>query len=262
MRRMLFALLLAFSVCGSAQAQEQVANFTLLYDLDATAITYCRVTNLNGDPFGLPIDVAIGDGKLKTSGSSTTVVDNTTSTGVFRDAAVGDVIVAKTGVDATKYGVIVAKASSSSITIHSARNWSAGYRFGLLRTTCGTAATDGWIDIPSGYEDRTIGFHLQQISGVTGGIDYRIECKNGYQGADPNPVYPGSSSATCGGGTNASGFCNFTTAGITTGNLDVVVSEAHRSCRVGLLIHTSESAEAAEADNERITIGLHLSKAK
>jgi len=256
MKRALITALFLILGALPLHAEEQVANFFLLYDLDATSITYCRVVNLNGDPFGGPITVTLG--KLKTSGSSTTVVDETASTNVFASAAVGDIIVANTGDETTKYGVITAKASDASLTIHAARDWSAGYKFGLLRPTCGTAATSGWIDFPAKYENKVIGFHLKQISGVTGGIDMRVECKGGYPDAAANPVYPASSSSTCGGGTNASGFCNFTTAGITTGNLDVMVDEAHRSCRVGLLIHTSETAEAVEADNERITVGLTL----
>lgn len=259
MKRALTLFLIVAALMGvtvPVHAEEQVANFFLLYDLDATAITYCRVTNLNGDPFGLPITVTLG--KLKTSGSSVTVVDETASTNVFAAVAVGDILVVNTGVETTKYGVVVAKGSDASLTIHAAQNWSAGYTFGILRPACGTAATSGWIDLPSKYENKVIGFHLKQINGVTGGIDLRVECKGGYADAAPNPVYPSSSTATCGGGTNASGFCNFTTAGITTGNLDVQVDEAHRSCRVGLLIHTSETAESVEADNERITVGLTL----
>lgn len=253
----LFLIVAAFlGVTVPVHAEESVANFFLLYDLDATAITYCRVTNLNGDPFAGPITVTAG--KLTTSGSSATVTESVVGSNPFLAVATGDIIVASTGDEATKYGVVVAKASAASITIHTARDWSAGYNFGILRPACGTAATSGWIDIPAGFENKVIGFHLVQINGVTGGIDLRVECKGGYAGAQPNPVYPASSSSTCGGGTNASGFCNFTTAGITTGNLDVMVDETHRSCRVGLLIHTSESAEAVEADNERITIGLQL----
>lgn len=257
MKRTLYALL--FALCAfvaPVHAEEQVANFFLLYDLDATSITYCRVANLNGDPFGGPVTVALG--KLKTSGSSATVVENTASSNPFLAIAIGDIIVANTGDETTKYGVVIAKASNASLTIHAARDWSAGYNFGILRPACGTAATSGWIDFPAGFENKLIGFHLKQISGVTGGIDMRVECKNGYPDAAPDPVYPSSSTATCGGGTNASGFCNFTTAGITTGNVEVMVDESHRSCRVGLLIHTSETAETLESDNERITVGLQL----
>ena len=256
MKRALITALFLIAFAIPVRAEEQVANFFLLYDLDATSITYCRVTNLNGDPFGGPILVTAG--KLDTSGSSATVVEETVGSNPFAAVAVGDILVASTGDEATKYGVVTAKASSASLTIHTARDWSAGYTFGILRPACGTASTSGWIDIPSGYENKVVGFHLKQINGVTGGIDVRLECKGGYPDAAPNPVYPSSSTATCGGGTNASGFCNFTTAGITTGNLDIMIDEAHRSCRVGLLIHTSETAESVEADNERITVGLTL----
>jgi len=256
MKRALITALFLILGALPVHAEEQVANYFLLYDLDATSITYCRVTNLNGDPFGQPITVTAG--RLDSSGSSTTIVEETVGTNPFLAVAVGDILVANTGDEATKYGVVTAKASAASITIHSARDWSAGYSFGILRPACGTAATSGWIDLPAKYENKVIGFHLTQISGVTGGIDFRVECKGGYPNAQPNPVYPSSATATCGGGTNASGFCNFTTAGITTGNLDVMVDEAHRSCRVGLLIHTSETAETVEADNERITVGLTL----
>ena len=255
MRRVITALFLAALFVPSVRAEERVANYALLYDLDSTSIIYCRVTGENGDPFGGPIRA---DQKLKTSGSSATVVSNTASSSAFLLVSVGDILVVDTGVGTTQRRIVTAKASDDSLTVNAAVDWSAGYKFGFLKQACGSTATDGWIDFPAGYDQKLISFHLTQINGVTGGIDMRVECKGGEQDAQPRRVYPTTTSTDCGGGTSAGGFCNFTTAGITTGDFDVLVVEPRRACRVGLLIHTSETAESVEADNERITIGLML----
>lgn len=255
-RASIIAAFIAALFVPSVHAEEKVANFALLYDLDSTSIIYCRVTGANGEALDAqPIPAPT---RLKTSGSSTTVVSETASSGAFKFVGVGDILVVNTGVATTQRRIVVAKASDDSLTVNAAVNWSAGYNFGSLVQTCGTAATDGWIDFPPGYDEKLITFHLGQIAGVTGGIDMRVECKNREQDAQPRRVYPTTTSTDCGGGTSASGFCNFTAAGITTGDFDVYVVEPRGSCRVGMLIHTSETAEAAEADNERITIGLTL----
>jgi hypothetical protein len=255
MRRTIAALFLAALLAPSLRADEKVANFALLYDLDSTSIIYCRVTGENGDPFGTPIRATQ---RLKTSGSSATVVSNVASSGAFALVSVGQILVVDTGVQTTQTRVVTAKASADSITVNAAVDWSAGFGFGFVNQTCGSTAADGWINMDDRFDERTIHFHLGQINGVTGGIDVRVECKDGFLDAQPIRVYPTTSSTDCGGGTTAGGFCNFTTAGITTGDVDIQVVEPHRACRVGMLIHTSETAESVEADNERITIGLTL----
>lgn len=260
MRRTLAALLAALTLLmgGSAHAQERVANFALLYDLDSTDPLYCRVTGENGDAFAGPIPVAA---RLITDGSNATVTELTSGTNPFVGIAVNDVLVVNTGDDTTKFGVVTAKASDASLTIHTARNWDnsdAGYKFGYLKTSCGTSATSGWIEIPAGFTERNITLQIDQEDGITGGINVRWECKDGYQNAKAIRVYPTTSSTDCGSGTLSSGYCNYTAETSTTGGFTVQVVEPRRSCRVSLDIGTSETAESQESHNERITVGLHL----
>lgn len=237
----------------SARAQEATAaNFALRYDLDSTSLTYPRVMGQNG-AFGGSI---AGQAPIKTTGSNVAVTAVSAGSNPFASVAIDDVVVVDRGNGVTDVRVVVAKTDADTIEVDTAVDWSAGFSFRWLDTQTGTGDGDGWIKV-SGFANRMITFQLEQVSGVTGGIDTRLECRGGAVGAKSTIVWPGSNATaqTCGAGTLASGFCNFTAAGIASHTAILLnLEEAWLQCRFGLKINTSDAAEAAEANKERITI--------
>src|SRR5688572_20371902 len=88
----------------------------------------------------------------------------------------------------------------------------------------------------------TVGFGYNQ--GDLGSLNMRVECRvNTISAGLPVIVYPGEAD-TCGvGGTLASGYCNFVTAGETT-RLQIDVYGHWDQCRVGLAYLTSDTSDA------------------
>ena len=244
---LLTVLLSALTGAAFAQSTHRTANFSYNYNLDATSLTYCVLNGQGGTPFGGPIT---GPGGI-TAATSTTA----TSSGAFTDLAVGDVITVKlASTNITNIRVVRAKASSSSITLDTAATWTSA-AFSYLKLSCGTGDTDGWIST-SGLSVKGITWILNQISGVTGGIDIRLECLPDGLGSKPIIAWPGASvTADCGPGTLSGGYCNYTTAGITTGRIQFTIPRdvACGAVRIGQKINTADAAETTEADREEIT---------
>jgi hypothetical protein len=242
-------------------AETKTAQFSYRWDADSTTMTYPKMVGVGGNPWN-PGGI-LGTARIKTTGSSTTVAAVTAGQNPFANLGVDDVIMVTrstgTGAGTSDRRVIVAKASADSVTVDVAVNWdqTTGFVFTWLDFQSGTGDTAGWIDA-TGYATKTITFQLEQISGVGSGIDVRWECRGQGIGALPNPVHPGSSAgASCGPGTLASQFCNFTTAGATTGRFSVSIPPDVSNCaqvRIGVAIGTSDAAEAVEGDKERITM--------
>jgi hypothetical protein len=241
------------------------ANFSYRKDYDSTSLTFCRLVGQNSNPRGGPI---AGTARIKTVGSSVTVTAVTAGQLPFAALGVDDVIlVSRPGANAADYRVIATKTDGDNITVDVAVDWSAsatGFEFRWLDDQCGTTDNDGWIET-AGNGTKNVKFMLEQISGVTGGIDFDIECRGGGVeaaagiGSTPTPmiVHPGAS-GSCAPGTSAGGFCNFTTAGKVSGRIQVAIPPwvTCDAVRVGVAIHTSDAAEPTEADKERITITL------
>jgi hypothetical protein len=242
-------VLLAFLIPSLSWAEVNEANFSLVYELDATAITYCRVTGKNGDPFGGPI---AGIKKITTSGSSATTTEVTTDDLPFADLAVGDILFVDpgTGASGVLTRVITAKASGASITVNAAWNLSAtgGYSFRWLKNNCGTTATDGWIDV--GNSSRlAITIQVDQYT-VTGGINFQVQCRKGFVGSLPEQIWPSCTTGACNTVQNYA-----STAGITS-RTTIYTEAPFASCRVGQYIHTSDDGSDTTTDAEQITIGL------
>lgn len=253
-RRFLLLFLALLAVPVSAQSV-RVANYAARYDLDAAALTYCRVTGANGDPYA---GVRSGGGKLiETSGSSTTVTAVTALSVPFANLGVDDIIFVRTSTTNVDMRVIAAKASGDSITIDTAVDWSAGdgFQFTWFDTVCGTAATDGWIDVSGLSGDKIISISWDQGDLATG-LLWQIECQT--PGLDPraNKVYPGES-ADCGGGTLTSGQCLIAVAdmGTTAARVSVLIPEQEGSCRVGILRSGNDTADTT-TNREQISIAV------
>lgn len=266
--RVLLALLMVSSCpIVPAHAEMYGANFTYRYDIDSTTMTYCKVVGANDQPWNKGSWQLVGLAPIKTTGSSVTVNAVTAGRNPFDPVSAKDIIiVARGGATAPDLRVVQSKASADQITVQTAVNWdtTAGFSFKYLRTVCGTTDADGWIDMQTvGPGPKNVTFLLEQISGVTGGIDMHIQCRGSALGDLPNTVHPGAA-GSCSPGTSAGGFCNFTAAGLTTGRLAVAIPDSIVCplLRVGIKINTSETAETVEADNERITITVNAEQSK
>jgi hypothetical protein len=222
-----------------------VANFMILYDLDATAVTYCRMIGQLGSPFGGTI---AGPTQIVTAGSSTTV----TGTGAFAQVAVDDVIIisrpAPTATGIPDVRVVTARASADSITVDSAITLTSGFNFRYLKTQCGTTASDGWIDV-SAKALKTFTFSWSQ--GDADAVDVKIQCKHRGVDAPIEELYPGSAGTACGAGTAVAGYCHFATVGVTA-NLTIADAWPWEMCRMGVKITTVDASDVAAA-RERVT---------
>lgn len=251
------ALLLAAPAAARAQGTA-TANFAIRYDLDSTTLIYPRVLG-QSSPFTGSIDGRVA---IKTAGSNTTVDADTASTNPFTNVFTDDVLVVDRGLSAQPdIRTVVARASADSVTIDTAVDWTGGRQFRWYDTQAGSAEGDGWINV-SGWLNRQITFYLEQISGVTGGINTRLECRSAGVNAKPVIAWPGAAAtaAACGAGTLVGGFCNFTVAGVTSGTAILLNPEERwAQCRFGLKIGTSDAAETVEGDKERITITFDAS---
>lgn len=252
-RLFLFALLLC-AVSASAQDQ-RTARWLTKYDLDASDLTYCVVTGVDGSAFGAPMT---GPALVETSGSSTTVTAVTASTNPFAEVSVKDIIMAKPspGLETVNVVTVTAKASADSITVDTAVDWSAGSGlvFQWLKVTCGTGAENGWIDV-SGFSFYTM--EVQYNQGDLDGFDVQWECRESAIGSLANKVWPPTTTtdtSVCGGGTLTTGFCRFTTPGATA-RLAVGSEFPWTECRVGIKFQSADASEAT-TDLESITASL------
>ena len=242
MRRRLLTLL-AFLLPALCEAQQiRSANFTYLYDLDATAITYCRLEGVDGNPFGA---AKAGPANIKTTGSSATVAAVTAGTSPFANVAVTDVIEAVTTDGVRNLRVVIARADADSITVNSAWNLGTSVPFGYRSTVCGTAATSGMIDV-SNYQNRSIVFSMPQVD-ATGGIDVRVECKDPGIGSNWVQVFPACTTGSC------ATVQNYATAGLASAT-KVVIPEPTAFCRVGMLIHTADDGDDLTTHTEQLTV--------
>ena len=246
-------LLLSFlflAVTGAYGQESNFANFNVAYDVDSTSATYCRVLGANGNPYGPPIQ---GQAQIETVGSNTTVTAVTASTVPFALLDVGDVVFVRYPTGSTDTRIIIAKASGDSVTVNSAINLDidGGYAFTWKNTVCGTAITDGWIDVSG---SASTSFTIQYDQGDLGSFDARIECKGSFNEPQPVQVFPTCTAGAC------NTFQSYTTVGIASRTTYVVVDPSYSSCRVAVKYTTSDASDAG-ANLESVTVGLTRSTA-
>lgn len=231
----MLALSIAFPALSFGGSTSQ-ADFAVLYDLDATAITYCSL----GPAFDL-----VGD--IETAGSSTTTTE-VADTDPFAPLAAGDIIIASKA-ESVLVRAVVTKTSASSVVVSSAWDLSADYKAKARKLTCGTTANDGWLDVGN-YDTWAILFNIQQVN-VTGGIDVQVQCRTGNLNAQPVQVFPTCTTGSCDTVQNYSGA-----AGLASTTLVVGTQFPFSQCRVGTLIHTADDGADTTTAAERINIGL------
>lgn len=233
-------------------ANTQSANFMVGYDLDSTSLTFCRVTGADGGPFGTWIS---GRYPIVTVNSSVTT-DEVTDTDPFGPVLINDVLQVDLGTGSQNVLVrtIATRASASQITVSTAwniDNSDAGYLFTWKKTTCGTTAADGWIDV-SGWDQVGIAFSIEQVN-ATGGIDVQMQCKTGAVNAQPIQVFPSCTTGAC------NTFQNYTAATIASTTY-AVGSEGYAQCRLGVKINSADDGGDLTTNAERLNGELYLSK--
>lgn len=258
-RTFVTGLILALTslVAAPAFAQKSVANFTYFYDVDSTSTTYCVLKGMNDSPIGQDKP---GPFAVKTSGSSVTITERDSGSGPFTNVAVGDLLVFRTATGTVSNRVVRTRASAASITVDTAINLGTSSTFSYRTLSCGTTDADGWVSVP-GYVAKNVTFELEQGAFTAGGVGMDIECRGSGVGANPIPIWPGSSAtSSCGPGTNTSGYCIYTTAGAATGRVIFSVPEQIQcsAIRVGLKISDTDDADASEATTERVTAFVEL----
>lgn len=209
-------VLLAFVPVPIVSAGNVEQPIFLRYNIQGTSYTYGLLT-------GETIPSGTSVGRITTVGSSTTWTAVGSDT-PFAVLSVGDRISAKssgsaTGAPATFSRTVTAKASSISMTVHSAANLQSAcgaagcnWTYRTFVATPGTASTDGWFAVGTGT--KTIALEIVTLGSTS--IEYSIETRT----YDGGPV------------TLASG--SFTSATFPDNGDALVIGESVHELRVGL----------------------------
>lgn len=249
------ALILIFALfAGTSYAQDtRKATYITNYDLDATDYTYCVTTGNTGGAWDPNIP---GKGNVETSGSSTTVTGVTGAADSFGPPAAGDIVFFKKNDGSVLIRYIVTNADADTITVNTAVDLdvTGGVAWEWRKVTCGTGATNGWIDL-AGFTGKKISLEITQMV-ATGGVDFKFECRDNTYVSTSHVVYPGESSDCGVNGTLASAVCNVASGA--TGSWDLVFTpeEQWDACRVGVKIGSADDGDDLTTNAEIINIYL------
>lgn len=242
------AVLVLAATFTQAQGAAKDGTLALLYNVSSATLTYC---SLSPGPFASPVPVAA---LIKTSGSSTTVVEVVSGAKPFTGIVVGDVLIIQTPTatnpSATTIVAVTAHASDSSITVDTAITL-AGNNFGFYHHVCGTTVNDGWVAVGAGT--KSFELSVQYDQGDLDALSVRWECRHPGAGALPVILFPGPG-ASCGiGGTLATDHCEFATAGINSRLSVRDDSTTFAECRVGLAFKSTDTADTT-TNLEKVTV--------
>lgn len=173
MKKLALALLfLVLSSPALAQIVSSSARLTYAYDVASTSYIYCKYMGRGDDPFESPMP---GPVRVKTTGSSTTVAEVVTDSAPFADVAVGDLLFINATANAAPLTrLVTARASAASITVDTALDISNGAGWTWLKRSCGTAITDGWVNV-AGFYNVTFSRTITTINATS--IQTQAECK-------------------------------------------------------------------------------------
>lgn len=233
---LLLSVLLTSAAAWAQTKTSDNANFAYKYDVASATVTYCRLEGQNSDPFGQMIS---GRGTVETSGSSVTITGVNAADDVFIDVGVGDLFSVRDSQGNVSNRVVVTNADNDTITVDTAITL-ADAVWQWKRLVCGTAATNGWIDVGGWFH---INLTVQYDAGDVTALSAIWECKGAAVGAAAQRVYPGIAS-DCGDGTLNGTVCEFTTVG---DQLTVNVQHgAFSACRLGVAWVTADGGTRDE----------------
>lgn len=233
---------------------QRTANFMIRYDVDSGTETFCRVTGQNGDPFGGSIGVGP---QIKTTGSSTSVTENVASTAPFAGFANGDIILVTrsltTGVTDIRV-VTDASGAPTTVVVDTAVDWSGGFTFRYLKTRCGTTDADGWVEAAGA---KWISMTVQYEQGDLDNLSVRWYGRAAGIGSLPVEIHPGTA-GSCGSGTLAARFCDFSTPGQAS-RTTYVTETPWNVVRMGFKRKTTDTSDAG-ANLEIVTATVTTSR--
>lgn len=216
-RRLFLAAL--FAALGMS-AHADTVTFFEAYDVSSTSLIYCKF-----------IPPRTGQGFITTTGSSTTWTAVGAAT-PFLGLAAGDeltVIPGMTGTPIVRY-IQTATSSTSIVVAGSAAdlsNGGAGYAFTYRTRSCGTASTDGWVDVGSlGGRPLTLQIIVATINAtsLTWSLEGRVAGRNTTATTIvPEIVYTG------------------------TGSQFITITEGVSAIRLGIKINTDGGAQSVSA---------------
>jgi hypothetical protein len=253
-----FFTILALLLLGSTSAHAANVKFCrsmIRYDVDSGTVTSCNVTGLNQDPCGGYIT---GVAWIKSAADpSATIQSNTALSGSLTGIAVTDILfIAKPTIASPTLepfaaglaAVVTAVTDVNQVTVDPTVSWSTGYGYTFGKTTCGTTDAHGWVDA-SGASSVTLSIQYEQ--GDLDALSWQFQCRHPVASSLPVIVYPSESSDCGSSGTLASGFCDFATAGATTG-LSYTTYGNWAACRIAFKRKTTDTSDAG-ANLERVT---------
>jgi hypothetical protein len=247
MKKLLLAVLVA--LLGLPAAAQTIPLFTD-YDLDAT--TYVYPVLCTPGPAVQTAATCPGQGKgeskkLTTAGVSTTTVTSVATNGAFTSLLAGDEIevslpaLASLGTGRARR-LLTARASADSVTVDTAiQIESTGAPFVWWKFYKDATAEDGWFSVGDAKE-FTLFLGISQAD-VTGGIDYKAECRESYLDRK-GPV------ALLAGPTNV------TTFPLAATRILNVYNERYAECRVGIKIGTSDDGADTTTHLEKVTLWI------
>lgn len=245
MKRLTLVLAMLLLATPVMAQQVRLGYMALRYDLDATSITYCRSEGKNGDPFGPPMS---RDYLVDNAGSETAVTSATADQDVFLGMARGDVMFITVAAVQYPRGVLT-YTDTENIVVDEAIDLSAAdYPFTWRRNNCGTAVTDGWVNI-GGMDDVTVGIFLKQYVGDGNGIDFRLEGTVQTPDGTTNIVQLWPTDKTVDGAATVQNILN---TGITA-NIFINVQEPIDQIRLGMFHNTADDGADLTTNAEQIT---------
>lgn len=241
----ILALVLALSSIGHS-ADDNTKAMVYDYELDSTSLIYCSMYR---DSQASTRDFW-GDGLLTTqpittSGSTTALTAVDSGHGPFTGLAAGDEITVNLdGKVEKRYLSAVASAiaatSNADINLGDGKRGTLGYGFFARYLTCGTAATDGWIDVPG--KCVTVIVDVDQMNATS--IDAQFEGR--HLGA-VSPVVVINTKNFTAAGSIAFNSCNYTVSGVITS------WPIFDQVRLGLKVNTDDGNDLT-TNAEKITV--------
>lgn len=247
MKKILFALLALLAV-PSLNAQGQAKRITMLanYDLDSASYIYCNSLGISpgagsrgtGEPMPRGVRVA-----TVTTGS-TTISAVTAGTKPFVGMVAGDILYFEIKGFVEERVIVTATDDDNTvvnrtINLHSENTGvpaGQGVTFRWRQRSCGTAATDGWMDVTA-LPVVKFEINIDQMN-VTGNIDVRVECQSFGAVLSPQQVF----------------LDAIATAGIPSGRITrQMFWTDFDQCRVGLKLTTDDGGDTG-ANAEQISI--------
>lgn len=226
----LLVALVLFGVSAASAQPTPIKRIELYkYNLNATTETFFILG---------PSPGTAGTALIQATASTTVTAVSGTP---FADLSVGDMLIITNSNNVVYLKTILAKASSTSITVSLPAITLTTASFRWRKLASGTSVTSGSFSATTA--NFTIQIDVDQISVASGGIDIRVQCRAN-QNAAWSPAYPTAVAPAAQGVYNVTGVYSY----------PVYSQAAVDACRVGLKLSGADDATDAGTDAEQVSI--------